>query len=93
MHGQVPLMLSVAVAMAFVHHGDTVRMLFGCAFVSLAVPTISFVHRMAVRGDWMEVFTSYYDITYFDAALPFLITCVCVAMNGVDKQSPRNVII
>lgn len=82
MPGDAPAMVAVAVALALVHRGDVVRLLFCCAMAALSVPVISFLHRMTVRDDWTAVFSSYYDITYLDAALPFLIACVSIAVNG-----------
>ena len=77
MSGDVPAMLALCCLLSLAHRARTDRMLFCCALTSLSVPAINFLHRMCVRGDWADIFTSYYDITYFDAAVPFLIACVC----------------
>lgn len=42
---------------------------------------LTFVHNMAISGDFTGLFSSAYDITYFDMALPFL-----VAGLSIEKQ-------
>lgn len=46
--------------------------LSGISVCSLAL--ISFCHNMWIENSWTEIFNSRYDITYFNAALPFVIT-------------------
>lgn len=44
--------------------------------VLIAMVALVFVHNMTVRGDFTELFSSVYDITYFDMSLPFIITAI-----------------
>lgn len=47
---------------------------FSTGIVLIGIVALVFVHNMWLRGDFTALFTSLYDITYFDMALPFVVT-------------------
>lgn len=52
--------------------GDLSRAFLGTAILLVALVAVTFVHNMWASGNW-DIFSSSYDITYFDTALPFCI--------------------
>ncbi len=63
-----------AVALALTWRGNYSRWLLHAAVILLLVPVVSYVRSMYVYGNWTEIFQPAYDITYIDAAIPFLVT-------------------
>lgn len=75
----------VLVALAFViavkGNGRFSRQQFFSALMLVLTPVIAYGHNMIVYQNWTEIFNSAYDITYLNAALPFLITVLVEKMN------------
>ena len=44
----------------------------------IILTTCSFVRRMIEVNGWNKLFESMFDITYFNATLPFLITIISI---------------
>ena len=45
----------------------------------------TFIFNMATRGDWSRLFSSTYDITYFNMALVFVIATLS-ALTASEKK-------
>lgn len=56
--------------------------------VLMGVVILVFAHNMLLRGDFTALFSSLYDITYFDMSLPFIITAM--ALSGKMPSTPTN---
>lgn len=54
------------------------RRLLAAGLIALLIPLITHVHNMYANGNWTDLYNSTYDITYYDAALPFLITLLSI---------------
>ena len=67
------IMAVTAVVMALKWKEDNKLMMLFSAVILILVPTIAYGHSMYIYGNWNDIFNSLYDITYLDAALPFLI--------------------
>lgn len=70
------LMAALATALSLYSHRcrTTAAVNMACGAALLAVTLLTFVHNMSLDSSWDELFRPHYDITYFDCALPFLIT-------------------
>ncbi len=52
---------------------------FSTGVVQASIVMLVFIHNMLLRGDFTALFSSLYDITYFDMSLPFLITFISLS--------------
>lgn len=68
------LLLAVAMIMALKWKENNKMLMFFSAIMLILVPILAYGHNMYVYGNWTDIFSSAYDITYLDAALPFCIT-------------------
>ena len=80
------LMAAIAVAMALNWHEDRSLMMLFSAVMLVLVPVIAYGHSMYIYGNWSDIFSSLYDITYLDAALPFLITVMATVKITQGRQ-------
>lgn len=56
--------------------------------VLIGAVALVFAHNMLLRGDFTALFSSLYDITYFDMSLPFVITAM--SLSGKVASTPTN---
>lgn len=70
------VLVVLATMMALLWRGKTERLLLSQALILLLVPIIAYGHNMYVYDNWQDIFHSAYDITYLDAALPFLLSLI-----------------
>ena len=83
------IMAAVAAVMALKWKGDFRLMTLFSAIMLVLVPVIAYGHNMYIYGNWADVFSSLYDITYLDAALPFLITAMALdAHQPMQAKAP-----
>lgn len=75
------LLAAAAVAFALSWRGDYGRLMLSSAVMLVLTPLTAYVHSMYAYGNWTEFFSSAYDITYFDAALPFCASLLAT-LNG-----------
>ncbi len=81
------VLVVLAVLMGLHAKGRPVRALFYAGLILVLVPAVSFGVSMYTYDVWTRLFEPTYDITYFDAALPFLVTLMCGAIAPVtDKK-------
>lgn len=79
------IMAAIAVIMALKWKGDFRLATIFSATMLILVPVVAYTHNMYVYDNWTEVFGGKYDITYLDAALPFLVTILAMI-----KHQPRQ---
>ncbi len=70
------IMAAIAIIMALKWKSDFRLMMLLSAVMLVLVPVIAYGHSMYIYGNWTDIFNPIYDITYLDAALPFLITAI-----------------
>lgn len=71
-----------AIVFALWSRSNKVRAMFSSATLLLLTILIAYGHDMAIYNSWTDIFNSKYDITYLNAALPFLIMVVV----GIRKK-------
>ncbi len=89
--GDSIIMLLIASLMAFRCNTDT-QYYFRSGLSLALVPVIAYGHRMLLAGQSLNIFDSWCDITYLDAAIPFLIMAICTAPRTLcpGKHVPTN---
>ena len=70
------LLIAMAIAMATTWKNNINRLMLYSAVILVAIPVIAYTHTMYECNNWVGFYDSVYDITYFDAALPFCITII-----------------
>lgn len=73
--------LTAALLLALKWKGNHVRMLVFTAVMMVLLPATAFTHSMLAHGTWTEIFNSMYDITYFNASLPFAIAGIAAVSS------------
>ena len=66
------LFVPAALALAFCWRGSEARYLASTAAMLVLFVGVTMLHNMADSGNW-DLFSSAYDITYYNCALPFAI--------------------
>ncbi len=79
------LFVAIALLMAVTWKNNNNRWLLYAASMLLLVPVISFCQRMYTYSNWTELFQSTYDITYIDAAIPFVVTLLARQTSRPSK--------
>lgn len=80
--GDMLLYLPLGVFLAMQWKGNIRRMYSNCALIIIAFWIISVAHRMIDCQVW-NLFSYYYDITYFSTALPF---CILAFIQTPSKE-------
>ncbi len=78
------ILVFTAAAMAMTWKGDTRKMMYCSALILILACVIPYVHKMYETGNW-ALFSYTYDITYLDAALPFLISAIVIQPQIIKK--------
>ncbi len=78
------VLVLLAALLATTWRGRQSRGLFFAAVILVLVPVVSYGCSMYTYNNWTRIFESVYDITYLDAALPFLITVLCKRRTEVN---------
>ena len=86
--GDVVLLLALAVYLAVTWKGNAKRLMLHSALMLLAVVAVAWGHNMFVTDGWTLIFTGY-DLTYWDAALPMLMTILCGHERKVECSENR----
>ena len=81
------LMVTLIVAGGIVKHADR-RYFITTGLVLVGAVALVFGHNMLLRDDFTTIFSSLYDITYFDMSLPFIITAM--SLPGTMTSTPTN---
>ena len=81
------LMVTLIVAGGIVKHADR-RYFITTGLVLVGAVALVFGHNMLLRDDFTTIFSSLYDITYFDMSLPFIITAM--SLPGTKTSTPTN---
>ena len=76
------LMLLLAVVFGMAWRGSEARYHFLTGLLLLLVPVITYGHTMLLASEPLNIFDSWCDITYLDAAIPFLITSLCAGRSA-----------
>lgn len=71
------ILILIALLMAMNWRAQYSRLMLYAGIILLLVPIVSYGQSMYIHGNWTAIFQSAYDITYVDAALPFLVTLFC----------------
>lgn len=79
--------LTAALLLALKWKGNHVRMLVFTAVMMVLLPATAFIHSMLAHDTWTEIFNSMYDITYFNASLPFAIAGIAAAVSSFRASS------
>ena len=58
--------------------------------VLMGAVILVFAHNMLLRGDFTALFSSLYDITYFDMSLPFIITAMALSVKMPSTPTNRG---
>lgn len=72
----------VSVLFALKWDGNFIKFNEYTSYAIIVLVIVTFVHRMISLGFSDDLFSSAYDITYFNMALPFLIFCISYGFNS-----------
>lgn len=81
------ILIAAAVLMALRWRGDSQRLMLYSAVMLVLTTAVAYIHNMWIYSNWTDFFSSAYDITYFNASLPFCITLLATAQTAAMKKS------
>ncbi|MFV0392610.1 MAG: hypothetical protein ACK5KP_12150 [Paludibacteraceae bacterium] len=87
---EVITVLIVSVLFALKWNKDFVKYNEYTAYAIIILVIVTFVHRMISSGFSNNLFSSAYDITYFNMALPFLIFCISYGFNSASNKKLKE---
>lgn len=80
------ILAAIAVLMAMKAGTNSARQMLYSAVMLLLTTLIAYTHDMIICGTWAEIFSSRYDISYLDAAIPFLIMVIVGNKYTIDSK-------
>lgn len=86
-------LILIGILLALTHRQRPQRYYLHTALLLFLLVFITFLHTMAQWGLWDKLFTSVFDITYFDMSLPFFVSSIAVGSQaewGSGVQKPKN---
>lgn len=72
------LLAVILMVAAWMARSNVERSFISMGLMLVVMVAMVFAHNMLLRGDFTALFSSLYDITYFDMSLPFLITYIAM---------------
>ena len=76
------VLILMALLMALTWKKEYMRLMLYAGIILLLVPIVSYGQNMYIYNNWTEIFQPAYDITYLDAAIPFLVTILVRGRNA-----------
>ena len=84
------VLVLVALLMSLSWKGKYDLLMLYAGVILLLVPIISYGLSMYTYDNWTSVFLSTYDITYFDAAIPFVVTLLASNLSSQKNYLHRK---
>lgn len=81
------VLVLMAILLALTWKGSYNRLMLYAGIILLLVPIVSYGQNMYIYNNWTDIFQSAYDITYIDAAIPFLVTILAQELPGFHKEA------
>lgn len=78
----IVLVLGISLSLIWSKNNDFIGGIFFCAVIVFLLTFVAYFHSMWADNSWNEVFQSRYDISYFNAALPFLASFLAFRISG-----------
>ena len=72
----LPLLVAIGLGASVWWKGHWHRYLLSAAGCLLILVVVTFIHNMYDDGSWNQLFSSHYDITYFNMAMPFIVAAL-----------------
>jgi len=79
------ILILTAILMALTWKKEYARMMLYAGIILLLIPIVSYGQNMYIYNNWTEIFQPAYDITYLDAAIPFLVTILVRGRSAAQK--------